>query len=181
MDGIPKKGDIALIVVDVQEKFRPAIFEFPRVIENCSKLVEAFKALKMPILHTEQYPKGLGKTVSELDKLFKEKPLEKTEFSCFGNAVFRKRLEDLDMHELVICGIEAHVCVLQTALDAIRLGYEVFLVEDAISSRKKTDWKTAVKRAQQSGAYRASTEMVIFQLLEKAGTEEFKEIQKIVK
>lgn len=181
MDGIPNRKETALIVVDVQEKFRPVIFEFDRVVENSSKLIRAFHAFKVPIIHTEQYSKGLGVTVPELAALLREKPVEKAEFSCFRNETFRKHVKGLGVKSLVICGIEAHVCVLQTALDAIREGYEVYIVKDAISSRKKSDWKTAMDRAAQSGAYSVSTEMIIFQLMEKAGDGEFKEIQKIVK
>ncbi len=180
MDGIPKREEIALVSIDVQEGFRPVIFEFDRVVDNISRLARAFKGFGIPILHTEQYPKGLGKTVNELSGLFDEDPVEKVEFSCFDCAPFRKSLPP-DARSLVICGIEAHVCVLNTALDAIKKGHEVYLVEDAISSRKETDWKTAIARAAQSGAYRVSTEMIIFQLMEKAGTDEFREIQKIVK
>lgn len=181
MDGIPNGSNIALVVIDVQEKFSPAIFEFSRVVDNCSKLIRAFQVFKRPILHTEQYPNGLGKTVPELAKLLSGKPIEKTEFSCMRNPEFKKKIEELDVHEIVICGIESHVCVLQTALDAMMLGYEVYLVSDAVSSRKESDWKAGIKRAKQSGAWRVSTEMIIFQMMEKAGTEEFKKIQEIIK
>ncbi len=184
MDGIPKRSGIALVVIDMQEKFRPAIHQFPRVVENCSKLIHAFKLFGIPIVHTEQYPQGIGPTVAELADILgggAEKPIEKLEFSCMRNKEFKDRLKALGAETLVICGVEAHVCVLQTALDAARIGLEVYLVEDAVSSRKESDWKTALTRAPQSGVYSVSTEMLIFQLLDKAGTEEFKAVQKIVK
>jgi len=181
MDGIPNRKEIALVVIDVQDAFRTVIFEMGRVAENCSKLVAAFKFLKVPIIHTEQYPQGLGLTIPELKILFEEKAIEKMEFSCFKNKAFKEKLKALGVKGLVICGIEAHVCVLQTALDGIKEGYQVYLVEDAVSSRKQSDWKTAVERAEQSGIYRVSTEMIIFQLMDKAGTDEFKEVQKIIK
>jgi nicotinamidase-related amidase len=181
MDGIPKRSEVALVVIDVQEKFRPAIFEFDRVLDNCSKLIKAFKVFKLPIIRTEQYSKGLGCTVPELQKLMDGNAIEKMEFSCFDNAEFKHKVNGSHMRGLVICGIEAHVCVLKTALDALKEGLEVYLVADAISSRKESDYKTAIDRVAQSGAYKVSTEMIIFQLMEKAGTDEFKEIQKIVK
>ncbi len=181
MDGIPTRKDTVLVVIDVQDAFRTAIFEMGRVAENCSKLVKAFKIFNVPLIHTEQYPQGLGLTIPELKVLFEEKPIEKMEFSCFKNKAFKERLKSISVKKLVICGLEAHVCVLQTALDGIKEGYEVYLVEDATSSRKQSDWKTAAERAQQSGVYRVSTEMIIFQLMDRAGTEEFKEIQEIIR
>jgi nicotinamidase-related amidase len=181
MDGIPNRKEVALVVVDVQDSFLPVIFEMGRVSENCAKLVKAFKVLGVPILHTEQYPQGLGLTIPDLAVLFEDKPIEKIEFSCLRNKKFKEKLTTLKVKALVICGIEAHVCVLQTALDALKAGYEVYVVEDAVSSRKKTDWNTAVERLRQGGAHIVSAEMMIFQLMEKAGTDEFKEIQKIVK
>jgi nicotinamidase-related amidase len=184
MDGIPERKSTALVVIDVQDRFMPVIFEMGRVAENCSKLVKALKILKVPVVFTEQYPQGLGQTIPDLAVLMEDKPLEKIEFSCFKNKAFKERLYKLrksGVKQLVLCGIEAHVCVLQTALDAIDKGYEVYVVEDAVSSRKRTDWQTAMDRLQQSGAYRVSTEMIIFQLMEKAGTEEFKKVQEIIK
>ena len=181
MDGLPNRKEIALVVVDVQERFRPVIFEFDRVIANCSKLIQAFKVLEAPIVPTEQYPKGLGPTIPEIARLLEETPIEKIEFSCMRNPGFAQRLKDLKVRSIALCGIEAHVCVLQTALDAIREGIEVYFVEDAISSRKETDWRIAAQRLAQSGVWRASTEMLLFQLLERAGSDAFKEVQKIVK
>jgi len=184
MDGIPNRKSTALVVIDVQDSFMPVIFEMGRVTDSCSKLVKAFKILKMPLVFTEQYPQGLGQTIPDLAVLMEDKAVEKTEFSCFRNKVFKEKLDKLKkagVKQLVLCGIEAHVCVLQTALDAISEGFEVFVVEDAVSSRKRTDWQTAMDRLQQSGAYRVSTEMILFQLMEKAGTEEFKQVQEIIK
>lgn len=180
--GIPERGKTALVVVDLQEKFVPAIFEIDRVVENTKKLVRAFQAMKIPVIFTQQYTKGLGQTVEEIAQLFgDDKPIEKTEFSCMENEGFLKRVKELGAKDLVLCGIEAHVCILQTALDAIRQGFRVHIVQDATSSRKKSDWRTAMQRASQSGAFIASTEMIIFQLLKRAGTDEFKEVQGIIK
>jgi nicotinamidase-related amidase len=180
--GIPERRKTTLVVVDIQEKFMPVIFEIDRVVENTKKLVRAFQAMKIPVIFTQQYTKGLGPTAEEIAQLFgDEKPIEKIEFSCMENKEFLKRMKGFGVKDLVICGIEAHVCILQTALDAIKQGFRVYIVQDATSSRNKSDWKTAMRRARQSGAFIVSTEMIIFQLLRKAGTQEFKEIQRIVK
>jgi len=179
--GIPDRKSTALVAIDVQDAFLPVIFEMGRVSENCAKLVKAFKVYGLPVLHTEQYPQGLGQTIPDLTVLFGDEPVEKIEFSCMRNKAFKAALSKTKAKSLVLCGIEAHVCVLQTALDALAAGYEVYVVEDAISSRKKTDWETAVKRLHQAGAHSVSTEMIIFQMMEKAGTEEFKQIRAIVK
>jgi len=181
MDGFPKSDEVALLVIDVQEKFRSVIFEMDRVTRNCSHLIKSCKALDVPVIHTEQYPKGLGPTIPELAQWLDDSPSEKLEFSCFRNEAFLDRLKGISVKGLVVCGIEAHVCVLQTVLDAVRKGYEVYLVEDAVSSRKESDWTNALVRAGQSGVFRVSTEMIIFQLLEKSGTAKFKEVQKIIK
>lgn len=181
MDGMPERGNVALVVIDVQEKFKASVHQMGRVMENASKLIRAFKVFGLPAVHTEQYPKGLGNTVPEVAKELEGKPVTKMEFSCMRNSDFMERLKSLGVRQLALCGLEAHVCVLKTALDAMREGYEVYLVEDATSSRRETDWKAAIARAGQAGAYIVSSEMLIFQLMERAGTEEFKKVQEIVK
>jgi nicotinamidase-related amidase len=181
MDGIPNRGKIGLLVIDMQEKFKPVIPGIEDITDNISKLIKGFSVYGLPIMFTEQYPKGLGSTFPKIKEMLEEKPIEKMEFSCFKNKEFKEKIRSMGIDQLLICGIEAHVCVLQTALDAIAEGFEVFLVEDAVSSRKEMDKKTAVERAAQSGVYRVSTEMIIFQLMERAGSEEFKEIQEIIK
>jgi len=174
------KENTALIVIDIQEKFLPVIKNIDLVIENTIKLIKSFQLMNIPVIVTEQYPKGLGRTVHEIKKELKDyKPIEKICFSCFDNKEFHNNIKN--KKNLVICGIESHVCVTQTLIDAISKGFTVHLVIDAISSRKRLDYKTAVKRAKQEGALITSTEMIIFQLLKMAGTEEFKEIAKIIK
>ena len=174
-----KRGNTALIVIDIQEKFIPTIKDLDKIIENTIKLIKSFQIIKIPILITEQYPKGLGKTVEKIrNELRNYKPIEKISFNCFDEKRFKinKKIKNL-----VICGIESHVCVTQTILAAIEKGFTVYLVKDAISSRKTSNYKIALERAKQEGALIASTEMIIFQLMQKAGTKEFKEIQKIIK
>jgi len=176
------KENTALIVVDIQEKFLPVIKNIDLVIENTCKLIKSFQIMNIPVIVTEQYSKGLGKTAEAIRKELKEyNPIEKIEFSCFKNKDFLNKIKKLKVKNLVICGIESHVCVTQTLLGAISKGYNVYLVKDAVSSRKESDYKIALERAKQEGALITSTEMIIFQLLGKAGTEEFKEISKIIK
>jgi nicotinamidase-related amidase len=172
---MPNKKNTALVVIDIQERFIPTIAEIDELIKNTEKLVKACKILNIPIISTEQYPKGLGKTVIKgLDN-----PIEKITFDCFLEDKFCKEVKKFK--NLIITGIESHVCVLQTIIGGIKKGFKMHLVVDAISSRKLSDKAIAVERAKQEGALLATTEMIIFQLLEKAGTPEFKQISEIVK
>jgi len=176
------KEDTALVIVDVQEKFVPVIRNIDNVISNIIKLIKSFQITDVPIIVTEQYSKGLGKTISEIKNELKYyEPIEKIEFDCFDNSNFDKIINNKKIKNIVLCGIESHVCVIQTLIDGVKKGYNVYLVKDAISSRKESDFEIAVERAKQEDAKVASTEMVIFQLLEKAGSDEFKEIIEIVK
>ncbi len=179
MKNILKKENTILIVIDIQEKFLSVIKNINPVIENTLKLIRSFQIMKIAIIVTEQYPKGLGKTVGKIQKELKSyRPIKKAYFNCFDEKNFKipKKIKNL-----IICGIESHVCVTQTALAAIEKGFNVYLVKDAISSRKESDYKIALERAKQEGALIASTEMIIFQLLKKAGTKKFKEVIKLIK
>ncbi|MFH1056172.1 MAG: hydrolase [Candidatus Altiarchaeota archaeon] len=176
-----KEEDSVLIVIDVQEKFKLVIHGWDGTLVNIVKLVRGCQILDIPVIVTEQYPKGLGRTVQEIRDALDFNPVEKMSFSCFGEEGFKRKLEGFGRKTLVLCGVEAHVCLLNTTLDALEKGYKVHYVVDAVSSRNPTDKEIAVKRVIHAGAYPTSTEMILFQLLEKAGTEEFKEISKIVK
>ncbi|MCD6495776.1 MAG: hydrolase [Candidatus Aenigmarchaeota archaeon] len=176
--GKPERKRTVFVMIDMQDKFVPAIDDIRNVISNAKILAESAGILGIPLLATEQYPKGLGHTVAELKP---ENVTEKTEFSCLANAGFAEKLEKLKPKDLVLFGIEAHVCVLQTALDALEMGYRVHVVSDAVSSRKQHDRDRALERMGQSGAFTVTTEMILFQLLEKAGTEEFRKISALVK
>ena len=178
--GILTKNNCILLVVDVQEKFRKVIFDFNSTTNNISKLIKAFQILKVPIIATEQYPRGLGKTINELDNLIKNK-VEKVEFSCFDNNNFKKILKKFKKKNIIIAGIEAHVCVLRTILDGLKNNYNMHLVVDAVSSRKTLDKRIAVERAKQSHALLTTTESIIFQLIISSKEKGFKEISRIVK
>jgi nicotinamidase-related amidase len=169
-------------VVDVQERLLPAIHERERVLLNALRLVKGARILNLPILATEQYPNGIGRTVSELAWAIPEfAPMEKTAFSCCGAKNFIPSLASKNVRDVVLCGIEAHVCVCQTALDLLDQGFGVFVVADAVSSRAPENWHHGIERMRDSGAAIVSTEMILFELLEEAGTDRFKKILELIK
>ncbi|MBS7615261.1 hydrolase [Candidatus Bathyarchaeota archaeon] len=176
------KDEPVLIVIDVQEKLLTHIAQKETVLENLEKLIKFMHIIKIPIIITEQYPKGLGPTVPEVKSLIPDsKPIEKLEFSCFGSQEFKKALEKTGKKTLILAGIEAHICVTQTAIEGLENGYRIYVVEDATSSRTLQDKVTAINRMRQNGATIVSTEMLIYELLKKARTPEFKESLKLIK
>jgi len=179
--GLLDRNKTVFIMVDVQEKFLPVIRDIKKVIWNSNILIKAAEILGMPLIVTEQYPKGLGKTLQKIHLPKNLKVIEKVHFSCFGSKEFVKELEKMKIKSMVLFGIEAHVCILNTALDALKSGYEVHVVADAVSSRTPENKSLAIERMRQSGAFICSTEMVLFQLMEKAGTDEFRQISGLVK
>ncbi len=174
------RDDTLALMIDIQEKFRPAIAEIDRVIDSATTLLKAWSILDVPVVVTEQYPRGLGSTVEELADLIPT-PMEKVHFSCFGDNNIAKKIGEYDRENLVLIGIEAHVCVLNTALNALEEGYTPHVVVDAVASRHDVDYETALTRMTQEGVHLATVEILLFQLLEKAGTPEFKAISKLIK
>ena len=175
-----------LLIVDVQGNLLAAIDGKDRVLERCRRLLRAARALNIPVTVSEQYPKGLGPTVDPLRDLLgnADVVLEKIEFSCAKNEALRERLHELRLQgrsQVVIAGIEAHVCVTQTAIDLAAHGFEVFVVADAVGSRAKESRKLAIARLARSGTDIVDSDMVIFEWLERAGTPEFKELHALVK
>jgi nicotinamidase-related amidase len=183
MNGHPKifqKENSALIVIDIQEKLIPVIYEKEGVIENAIKLVNGFKVLGVPIFCTEQYPKGLGGTEPRLkEALANVEPVAKMSFSCAGD--LSEQFKNEKIERVVLCGVESHVCVLQTALDLIANGFQVHIAADAVSSRRKFDYEIALERMRSNGAEITLTESVLFEMLEICGTDQFKAISRIVK
>ena len=172
----------ALLVVDIQERLWPAIFEKERLLQNTLRLVRGAIILQVPIFVTEQYRKGLGATVPELVAAMPTfAPVEKLTFSSCGAPGLMEALQERGVTHLIVCGIEAHVCVCQTCLDLLEKGFTTFVVADAVSSRTAENRHTALDRLRKAGAEIVSTEMVLFELLERAGTEEFKQILPLVK
>ncbi|MEX0701751.1 MAG: hydrolase [Planctomycetales bacterium] len=170
-----------LLIVDVQVKLVPAIPVREKLIGNCRRLIEAARLFGIPVAATEQYPRGLGGTVPELAELLDDVP-GKLRFSCaealnWGPAGERAD----DRWQVIVAGMEAHVCVLQTVFDLLSLGYRVYVVADAVASRGKLDWKIALERMAAGGAVVTTTESVLFECCEAAGTPDFKEISRLVK
>ncbi len=175
--------DSVLVIIDIQEKLFNVILAKEQVLKNIIKLVKVAKILKIPIILTEQNPQGLGRTIPELTQVLGSdyKPIEKTSFSCFGSREFRKRLEELARKTLLITGIESHICVYQTAVDAISHGYKPVVIYDATGSRLETDYRITLYRLISKGIDVATTDMVIFELVRDASHPVFKDILKIVK
>ena len=172
----------ALVVVDVQEAFRPAVAGFDDVARNIAILIQGATVLGVPILVTEQYPKGLGSTVPEVARHLGEvEPIEKICFSAADSEQFQHRLQQTGRDQVLLCGIESHVCVNQTADDLIRGGLEVQVAEDAVASRTADNRSLGLHKMERAGAVITSTETALFELLGAAGTPEFKEVQRLVK
>ncbi len=174
----------ALIVIDVQEKLLPPIFEKERVLRNSQLLIRLAGILKIPTLLTTQYSKGLGSTVPEVASLVPEtEAIEKLAFSCFGSDVFCSTLKRLpgNRNTVLLCGIESHICVAQTALAALRDGYLVHVAADAVSSRTELNWKIGLERMRAAGAVISSTEMAIYEALRSSGTQAFRDMLKYLK
>lgn len=170
-----------LLIVDVQEKLVPKIFGLERMLANCQMLLQGAKILGVPAFATEQYPKGLGPTVPQLAQLL-DSPLPKLRFSCAEVLAWSMAAEQADdRFQIVVAGIEAHVCVLQTVLDLLGSGFQVFVAADAVSSRQEFDCKIALDRMANGGATIVTTESVLFEWCEASGTPEFKQISQLIK
>jgi nicotinamidase-related amidase len=168
----------ALVVVDVQEAFRPVVPDFERTAANAATLVRGARILAIPMIATEQYPKGLGHTVAEVaEHLGGVEPIEKL---CFSAA--RADGFDLDgRDQVLVCGIEAHVCVSQTAHDLLGRGFEVHVARDAVTSRTAENKELGLHKMESSGAILTSVETALFELLATAGADEFRDVQRLIK
>lgn len=173
-----------LIVIDIQEKLLPPIFRKEQLVRNAQLLIRLAGILKIPALMSTQYSKGLGNTVPEIASLLSEvPPLEKTAFSCFGSDVFCAALKRVpgNRNTVLLCGMEAHICVAQTALAALREGYLVHVAADAVGSRTELNWQIGLERMRAAGAVISCTEMIIYEALRSSGTSEFKDMLKYLK
>ncbi len=180
-DILTRDGSV-LLIVDVQERLASKMEERDKVASNIRKLIFSFSTLNLPIVITEHYPKGLGHLIPPLkEAIDRYHPIEKITFSCFGEDSFVEELKRLKAKNLILTGMETHICILQTALDALRRGYKVHLPEDAVSSRRMSDCQVGIEKMRRAGVIVTSTEIVIFELLERAGTPEFKAISRIIK
>lgn len=169
----------ALVVIDIQQKLLPPIFQKDQLVRNSQLLIRAAGILKIPAVISTQYAKGLGGTVPEIAALLPEtEAIDKTLFSCFGSDVFCSLLKRLPGQRttLLLCGMESHICVTQTALGALREGYLVHVASDAVSSRTEWNWKIGLERMRAAGAIISSTEMMIYELMRSSSSAAFKEL-----
>src|ERR1700728_899027 len=169
----------ALLVIDIQEKLLPPIFHKDELVRNAKLLIREASVLKIPAIVSTQYAKGLGGTVSEVASLLPEtEAIDKNLFSCFGSDVFSTLLKRLpgNRNSLLLCGMESHICVTQTALAALREGYIVHVASDAVSSRTEWNWKIGLQRMRTAGAVISSTEMMIYELMRSSASPLFKEM-----
>jgi nicotinamidase-related amidase len=184
MKNILNRDESFLIVVDIQQRLHDAMEDAVRetFLKNSIILIEAAHACGMPIVVSEQYPKGLGKTIDMIETHIRDIPRhEKLSFSCYRDLNIKNVIASLDRRTALICGIEAHVCVMQTALDLLAEGYGVAVPSDAVCSRRPHDRIVAMKAMAHAGAMIYSTESIVFMLIEKAGTELFKRLSPLFK
>lgn len=167
------------LIIDLQEKLLPKIFEFERVTANCILLIKFAQNIGIPLLVTTQYERGLGPTVVKIkDALSEVNPVDKVEFGCFDNERFLEQVRAFghSRNTVVLCGIESHICLTQTALGALEKGYNVHVASDATSSRTQWNWKIGLDRMSQAGAVISSTEMILYEILRRSDSAEFKAI-----
>ena len=171
-----------LVIIDIQEKLLPVMAEPKRVVKNTAVLIQIAKALNIPILWCQQVPKALGSTVEEVASLLEGiEPIDKSSFSCCGEEKFIAKLDEIKPKTAILCGIESHVCVFQTAADLVQKGLNVHVVADAISSRTEENKQIGINRMTQEGVTVTSTEMLLFELLQDAKHEKFRELSKLIK
>ncbi|MCC6485968.1 MAG: hydrolase [Candidatus Hydrogenedentes bacterium] len=176
------RNAVALLVIDYQEKLLPKIHAGDAVVAQAVKLIRFAREMGIPIVWTEQYPKGLGPTVEVLgNELEGLTVFEKMSFGCMGDASIASAIEETKRRQLLLTGIETHVCVMQTALAALEKGYEVFIPRDAVGSRSPQEYAAGLHRLDKAGAQLVTTEMALFELLREAGTPEFKKALPLVK
>jgi nicotinamidase-related amidase len=176
------KENSLYLIIDVQDRLLPHIYNNQELEKNLAILTNGMKILGIPLILTEQYPKGLGPTVSLLKSMVNPvEPIVKTAFSCCDEPAFMNSLVDHQKKNVIIAGIESHVCVLQTVLDLLEKGFRSVVVEDCISSRKLNDKKVAVRRMREAGAIITTYESILLELTRLSGTGQFKEISKLVK
>ncbi len=174
-----EKDKCCLLLIDVQEKLTPLIYKKEELLKHCEWLLQVAQTLNVPCLLSEQYPKGLGPTLASLKSFITaENCFEKVDFSCWREPDFKQAFQMLNKKQVVLIGIETHVCVLQTAFDLIKADYEVFVVVEGVSSRSLDNKRYALKRMKQAGIQLITAEMVFFEWVGKAGTPEFKQLSK---
>jgi nicotinamidase-related amidase len=175
------RNESLVVVVDVQPNFMKGCLQYEETLARIKFLVECANRLQVPVLATVQYPERMGGTEESLDELIDGVALAKLSFSCCGNEDFLQQVRDSGATQIVLVGCETHICICQTALDLLAVGVEVYLALDGITSRSEQANKIAVKRLRDSGAWVVHTESAVYEWLEAAGTDEFKDVLQIVK
>jgi nicotinamidase-related amidase len=176
-----QRANSLLLIVDVQERLAPAVLESKPLIGNCTKLMRAANHLGIPVLISEQYPKGLGHTVPALTELVPSHVfVEKTAFSCASEPALLERIGSAGRVQIVLAGMETHVCVLQSAFDLVRKDYIPYVVQDAVSSRTHQNHDAGIERLRSAGIPVVTTEMVIFEWLERADTAQFRALRSLI-
>ncbi len=171
-----------LVVVDIQEKFRDIIHGMDQVMAGTERLIRFCQQLEIPIVATEHYSRGLGVTVPEIRNVCSPfEPIEKIDFSCGGCAPFNKTLNDLGRDQIILCGIETHVCIYQTAFDLLRQGKQVSVAVDAVSSCSAANREIGLHRMSELGVQSMGVQMLMFEILGKAGTPDFKAVAALLK
>ena len=173
----------AVLVIDIQSRLTPAMppDALARVVKYTRALVGAAKELGLPVLATEQYPKGLGPVLAEVREVLPSPPLEKVHFSCGADPTFAATLEKTGRRQVIVCGMETHVCVFQTVRDLVASGYEVHVCADAVSSRTEEHRRVGLELCREAGAVVTTAETAIFDLLHRAATDEFKKVSPLVR
>ena len=174
-------NNCALLIIDIQERFQPIIPDFNTLVENTIKLIKTAKMLNIPIIYTEQYPKGIGPTVKELIQYLDDASrFEKLTFSCCKEPSFKEHLKSLNKHQVIVCGIEAHICVNQTVHDLLAANYVPHLIQDAAFSRFPENKEIGINKMRSSGSVISCIEMCLFELMQHSKHPHFKEIQKLI-
>jgi nicotinamidase-related amidase len=176
--------DCALLVIDIQEKLLPPIHAREQLLHNSQLLLRLAKIINLPVLATTQYAQGLGNIVPEIATLLpNQQTLDKNEFGCFGNVQFCSSIKSAapGRNTVLLCGMETHICVMQTALGALAQGYLVHVASDAVGSRSEWNWKVGLERMREAGAIISSTEMIVYELLGGSGTPAFKKMLPFLK
>ena len=172
-----RANDSALVVIDMQERLVPAMLAPARTLKNAALLITAAREMHVPVLLTEQYPEGLGRTMPEIASVASGFPVfEKLHFSCMEDDAFSTALTGLNRKQIILAGMEAHICVVQTAASLLEAGYQVFVVSDATASRSAESEQACLHRLSAAGVGMVTSEMVVFEWLGKAGTASFKKM-----
>jgi nicotinamidase-related amidase len=176
------RENTGLLVIDVQEKLMQVMGRKERVIDNIIKLLQLSKLFTLPVIITEQYPKWLGSTLPNIiGHLPSYEPITKLHFNCCDVEAFDKRLNSEGFKNIIVTGVESHICIFQTCVSILEKGYQVHVPQDAVDSRTEENWRVGLELMKKAGALITSTETLIYQILKKAGTNEFKKMLKIIK